>query len=145
MKNILVFSASENSKQDILSAKYIEEFDPDSEPNPKDFISYNEQTDNYDLVSIARYPHVYSRSGVQSVIILRVTDEQESFIEDLPGAIDILGYCDNDPDNDYEWLGGGNSSINKFKSVVGNKFFAGSGTIGDEDYIAPRKKLAVLA
>jgi len=145
MKNILVFSASENSKQDILAAKYIEPYNHDTEPNPKDFISYDAETDNYDLISIARYPHAYSRSGIQSVITLKVTDEQESFIEDLPGAIEILGYCDNDPDNDYNWTTPVTAHKNKFLTVVGNNFFNGSGTPGAEDYIAPRKKLAVLA
>ena len=145
MKNLLVFSVSEDSKQSLLAAKYVEDFELGVDPNPKDFISYDEDVDLYDFIVVAKYPHIYKRNGNQSVVTMRVTDDQESFIESLPGAIEILAYCDNNPDNDYQWVTPVTARKNKFKSVVGNDFFTGSGTIGEEGYIAPRKKLGVLA
>jgi len=145
MKNLLVYVASENAEQSLLAVKYIQDFEIGVDPDPKSMIDYDADSDFYSLVVVARYPHVRSKSGIQSVITLKVTDEQESFIESLPGAIEILGECDNNPDNDYIWTTPVTAHKNKFLAVVGNNFFNGSGTPGDEDYIPPRKKLAVLA
>ena len=166
MKNILVFSASEDSKQGVLAAKYIEAWELGESPNPQDFISFNiEQresltnpddpeedwvyetvdVDVYDFKVVAKYPHVYARNGIQSVVTYRVTDAQEALIISLPNAIEILAECDGNPDSDYAWSDPDPEHIAKFRNVVGQDFFTGSGTIGEEDYIAPRKKLGVLA
>jgi len=134
MKNIVLFNANDASTQAVLATAYTDN---------KDFISYDEESDTYDFITIAKYPHVYAKNGKKSLITMKLTDAQYDFIEALPSAIDILAECDNNPDSDYTWLGGGAEA--KFKSVVGQDFFSGSGTIGEEDYIAPRTKLAVLA
>ena len=145
MKNILVYSASEDSKQSILAEKYNEAFELGENPNPKDFINWDSETGVYDFIVVAKYPHTYSRSGIQSVITMRVTNDQEAFIISLSNAITVLAECDNNPGNDYSWNTPVTANKNRFKSVLGNDFFTGSGNIGDEDYIAPRKKLGVLA
>ena len=145
MANILVYSASEDSKQDELASKYIEPYELGVTPNPQDFITYNEETDEYDFKIVAKYPHVYSRSGVQSIVTYKVTDTQEAFIISMPNAIEILAECDNNPDSDYDWKDPEPTHVAKFRSVVGQTFFTGVGVEGDENYEAPRKKLAVLA
>ena len=167
MKNILVFSASEDSKQSTLAAKYIEDWELGESPNPQNYITKNDEAvrsvltnpddleedwiyadetfTEYDFKVVTMYPHIYARNGIQSIVTYRVTDAQEAFIIALPNAIEILAECDGNPDNDYVWADPDPEHEAKFKLVVGQDFFTGSGTIGTDDYIAPRKKLAVLA
>lgn len=144
MKSVLIYSANENSTQNILQAAYNANFDPETEVDPKTMISYDEDGDTYALKYIAIYPHVFSRSGQQSVVTLKLTDAQYDFLLTLPNAYDVLAIDDNNPDTDYVWKAPEAVSEAKFKSVLGQDFFTGSGTIGDPDYVAPRSKLAVL-
>ena len=147
MNFILVHFANWDATQDILEAEYNRDYDPDTEPNPKDFISYNENEDGsgfYEFITVGKYPATYSRSGNQSVICFAVTQEQNDFIDSLSGAIEILADDDNDPETEYQWRDPVNANRAKFLAVVGNDFFDGSGTIGDEDYIPPRNKLSVI-
>lgn len=143
--NILIYYANQQAAQSVLKEKYNSSFQLGAEPNPKEFIKYIESTNFYDFIVIAKYPHVYARNGNKSVVTFKVTQEQHDFIASMPNVIEILAECDNDPNTDYIWQGAGQSSINKFKTVVRQDFFDGNGDPGDSDYIAPRKKLAVLA
>ena len=142
--NIVLFQASVNATQGVLQAAYDADFDPETEPNPHDFISYDEDADLYDLITVARYPHIYAVNGNASLITMVVTPAQADFIAALPSAIDTLAVCDGNPDSDYLWASPEAGNTAKFRTVAGQDFFTGSGTPGDEDYIAPRKKLAVL-
>ena len=141
MKNLLVYSASETSKQSTLAAKYIEEFKLHEEINPQDFIVFNKEKWTYDFKVVAMYPHTYASEGEKSVAVMKVTQAQEDFIKSLPNAIEILAECDNNPDSEYNWESPSGEA--KFLSVVGETFLTGDDT--GEYPIAPRKKLAILA
>ena len=145
MINILVYCSNETAKQNHLETYYNSSFDPDTEADPKSLVSFDEESGEYDFIVIAAYPNIYKRNGIQSVINYKCSQAIKDLIDDLPPVVDVLAIDDNNPDSEYLWEGNGNASINKFTSVVGNDWFTGSGTPGDEDYIAPRNKLCVLA
>lgn len=140
--NILVHVANETAKQNSLESAYNDSFDPETEVDPKTLISFDGE--NYDFIVGAKYPSIYKVNGIQSVISYNCSQAIVDLINSLPSNISILAFDDNNPDNDYIWEGGGNSSKAKFESVVGNTFLTGEGTPGQEGYIAPRKKLSML-
>jgi hypothetical protein len=140
--NILVHSANENAKQNALSSAYNASFDPETEVDPKSLILFDEESGAYDFIVTARYPHVYKRNGIQSVICYKCSQAIVDLIDSLPNSISVLAFDDNNPDNDYIWESPSGEA--KFLSVVGGTFFSGEGSPGDEDYIAPRKKLCIL-
>lgn len=145
--NILVFYGKRQEPQDLLKTRYESSFDPDTEQNPKRYIRHNKRTDEYSFKVQARFPHVYNRKGTKSVITYKVNKRQKRFIDSMPNTILVLATCDDNPDSDYQWIGtaqGQQTKKDKFLSVVGLDFFTGSGVQGDDDYVAPRKKLAVL-